>query len=215
MSHVISSQDQLLDIVRSVATSPSQCVTSDLVSSSGPAHARRIGEDVPNWEHTPGVQQRQLSYVGQEGIWFGTGQIDSPTSTTSPSAAAASASVAAVRWFGLLANDASREAALQQEDHDDAPPLLDAGGFLDPSDGQKEDDMTPLQRATRLIDNQPPATRDEGMTHSASSGEEERLWAASENIALLDREQALFENFLHRICPWVRSPWLPLNQFLP
>lgn len=148
------------------------------------------------WDSTGGLATQQLPYVAQD--WFGGGgQTDSASTTP-----AASAGVAAVRWFGLLANDASRE-AFQAAD----VPLGAEGGFLGPEDGQNEDDMTPLQRATRIIDNQPPGRDlpDEGNTPANPTTDlaEEGLWEASENICLLGREQVLFENFLHRICPWV------------
>lgn len=115
-----------------------------------------------------------------------------------------SASVAAVRWFDLLANDAPPE-VFEEVD----VPLGLEGGFLDPSDGQGEDAMTPLQRATRIIDGQPPARNvpEDGITPPAASQPmnlaEESLWKAPENICLLDRERGLFENFLLRICSWV------------
>lgn len=120
------------------------------------------------------------------------------SASTSPSA---SAGVAAVRWFDLLANDASR----------DALPEADVtvgveGGFLDALGNQDEHDMTPLQRATRLIDKDstqdlPDHTFTPGTT--ASNLVEEGMWQASANITLLDREQVLFEHFLNRICSWV------------
>lgn len=112
-----------------------------------------------------------------------------------------------MRWFGLVASDASRE-ALQAAD----APLGVEGGFLDPSDGQDESDMTPLQRATRMIDGQPPeqerSLSDDGsaQVNPTTVVAEEGLWQAANKIWLLDREQMLFENFLHRICPLVSFP---------
>ncbi|KAF4495039.1 quinate transport [Fusarium agapanthi] len=109
----------------------------------------------------------------------------------------ASASVAAVRWFGILANDASNEAFPDT----DAPLGLD-GELLDTSpDGQADSDITPLQKATRIIDTQPP-TRDTVSNHAENSSEKS-LWQASESISLHDREQTLFQNFLHRTCSWL------------
>ncbi|GKU07691.1 unnamed protein product, partial [Fusarium langsethiae] len=69
--------------------------------------------------------------------------------------------------------------------------------LLDTSpDGQAESDITPLQRATRAIDTKPEIS-------DTSKTCEESLWQVSESILLLDEEQDLFQNFLHRICSWL------------
>ncbi|KAF7551239.1 hypothetical protein G7Z17_g5163 [Cylindrodendrum hubeiense] len=193
LSQIINSQDDLLQIVRSVATSQSQCGASDL-SPSAPAHTQGSGIDNSVvWDVTGDVQIQQIPYVTND--WFG------PQSDSASTTPAASASVAAVRWFGLLVNDASREAL----DEADVPLDLE-GDFLDPSNGHNENDMTPLQRATRIIDSQPLAQdlSDDGIvsTIPITNLAEEGMWQASENICLLDREQILFENFLHLICSW-------------
>ncbi|KAF4984478.1 hypothetical protein FZEAL_326 [Fusarium zealandicum] len=193
LGQIINSQDDLMQVVRSVADSQSRCVVSNL-SPSTSAHAPVIDAgDRLAWDATGVIQTQQPPYADSD--WL------RPQAGTSP---AASASVAAVRWFGLLANDASRE-ALQEAD----VPLGLEGGFLDTSYAQNEDDMTPLQRATRAIDNQPsaPDLSNRGTTpaNRMAGQAEESMWQASENICLLDREQALFENFLHRICSWVCS----------
>ncbi|KAH7171365.1 hypothetical protein EDB81DRAFT_710112 [Dactylonectria macrodidyma] len=193
LGQIITSQDEVLQAVRSVAVSQPQCAPSDLSPSvSAPTHTRAIG-DGSSWDATRDTHT-QHTYVTNDGY----GQQSDSASTTP----AASASVAAVRWFGLLANDASHEAS-----HEADFPLDLDGGFLEPSDGQNAVDLTPLQRATRIIDGQPP-TQDlpaEGATHanSITGMAEERLWQASENICLLEREQILFENFIHRICSWL------------
>ena len=190
-----------MQIVRSVAASQPPYVAPDL-SPSVPSHAtvHRDGDSL-GWDATGGVQPQQLPYVAND--WFGQ-QTDSASTTP-----AASASVAAVRWFGLLANDASRE-AFQEAD----APLELEGGFLDPSDGQDGNDMTPLQRATRIIDGQPAAQNlpDGGINpaNPMSDLEEESMWQASESIILLHREQILFEHFIHQICSWV----CPLSLYL-
>ncbi|CAM1510823.1 Fc.00g083360.m01.CDS01 [Cosmosporella sp. VM-42] len=195
LGHIINSQDDLFQILRSVAVSNSHEVVSDLSPSAPTHHAPipAVGNSL-GWDTAGGVQTQQLPYVINE--WFGQ---QSDSAATSP---AASASVAAVRWFGLLASDASREAFQEA----DAPLEVD-GGFLDPSDGQDENDMTPLQRATRMIDGQPPVQdlHNEVMApaNPANSISEESMWQASENISLLDKEQILFENFIHRICSWL------------
>ena len=208
LGQIIDSQDHVLQTVRSVAASQAQCLSSGL-SPPGPthvhAHVQGVGNN-PRWDGTGRLPaHQQVPYVAHD--WTGeagSGGAQTDSTSTTP---AASTSVAAVRWFGLVANDASRE-ALQAAD----APLGVEGGFLDPSDGQDEDKMTPLQRATRMIDGQPPERErdlfDNARTPANSAMDsadfkEQSLWQAADKIWLLDREQILFENFLHRICPWV------------
>ncbi|RKK35860.1 hypothetical protein BFJ66_g13753 [Fusarium oxysporum f. sp. cepae] len=177
LGQIISSQDELTQTVRSIAASQSH-------AGLGAAQNVHVAEGL-NWDAN--VQAQQLPYYD----WSG-GQSDSNSTTPT-----ASASVAAVRWFGILANDASNEAFPDA----DAPLGLD-GELLDTSpDGQADSDITPLQKATRIIDAQPP-TRDAVNDHAANVSEES-LWQAPRSISLLDREQTLFQNFLHRICSWL------------
>lgn len=168
--------------MRSIAASHSHPT-----SSLGQDHNHLSIDNSLHWD--PTIEAQQLPYVTD---WFG-GQSDSASTTP-----AASASVAAVRWFGILANDASNEAFPEA----DAALGLD-GELLDTSpEGQVESDTTPLQKATKIIDTQPSEQDLSGKAHVRDSSEE-RLWKASESISLLDQEQALFQNFLHRICSWV------------
>ncbi|KAM0081411.1 hypothetical protein ACKRZS_006420 [Fusarium odoratissimum] len=177
LGQIISSQDELTQTVRSIAASQSH-------AGLGAAQNVHVAEGL-NWDAN--VQAQQLPYYD----WSG-GQSDSNSTTP-----AASASVAAVRWFGILANDASNEAFPDA----DAPLGLDGELFDTSPDGQADNDITPLQKATRIIDAQPP-TRDAVNDHAANVSEES-LWKASRSISLLDREQTLFQNFLHRICSWL------------
>lgn len=108
----------------------------------------------------------------------------------------ASTSVAAVRWFELLANDASRDIFPEAENESN---VLE-GGFLDPFNNQDESTTTPLQQATKLIDGNP---EDRALIYEGTR--EEDMWQASENISLLEREQVLYRTFLYRICPWVSA----------
>jgi hypothetical protein len=117
----------------------------------------------------------------------------SDSTATSP---AASTGVAAVQWFGLLTRDTSHNVF---EDHVDTAPTPDAG-FLDSLNSRDGDNDTPLQRATKTIDGQPTDSNVE------AGKREEDMWQSSESITLLEREQVLFANFLHRICSWVRYP---------
>lgn len=125
--------------------------------------------------------QQQLLYGTTD--WFG------PQSDSTSTTPAASTGVAAVRWFGLLASFTSGNG---YGDADAGPGP--EGGFLDLFHGQREDELTPLQWATKIIDGESPIHESE---------REENMWQASESIVLLDREQSLFQNFLLRICPWV------------
>ena len=139
--------------------------------------------DTHLWNNNENIpQQTQLS----DYEWLAT----RPGSTaTSP---AASTGVAAVQWLDLLTRDAYGEV----QGHE--PQTLE-GGYLDPFNGHDEHATTPLQYATKTIDDQPP----EQPALDVDRGEE-ALWQASQSIVLLDHEQRLFANFLHRICSWVR-----------
>ncbi|CEI62416.1 unnamed protein product [Fusarium venenatum] len=178
LGQIISTQNELTHTVRSIAASQSHVALG------------------------PGASQDQLRFHGSLSTdetvqpqhelhltdWFA-GQSDSASTTPS-----SSASAAAVQWFGILANDAPNEEV----------PVPDAlqGDLLDTSpDGQTESDITPLQRATRAIDTQPGISN--RRTSRNSKVPEESLWQASGGISLLDQEQDLFRNFLHRICSWL------------
>ena len=191
----------MLHIIRSVAGSATTPPTGIPVAhhSLNQGEADRSGAVVPTpgrsitWEHGQSTQNA-LSHHHQE----------FSSASTTP---VASTSVAAVRWFGLLANDASRDAF----DEADVPTsgAAEMEEFLEPSEGQEETDMTPLQRATRSIDNQPvvqvdidPALTPADKRLSPGMAEES-CWRAAEDIWLLEEEQTWFETFLHRICSWV------------
>ncbi|KAJ4251492.1 hypothetical protein NW762_011479 [Fusarium torreyae] len=188
LGQIITSQDELTQVVRSIAATQSQAT-----SSLAPAHQLHAVTDGLSW-NAAGVQTQQLPHATD---WFG-GQSESASTTP-----AASASVAAVRWFGILANDASSEAFQDA----DVPLGLDGDLLGTSPDCQVESDITPLQRATRIIDAQPPgrgvSEEGIGVDSHATNTTEESLWQAPESISLLDREQALFQNFLHRICSWL------------
>ncbi|KAL3464949.1 fungal-specific transcription factor domain-containing protein [Aspergillus heterothallicus] len=111
---------------------------------------------------------------------------------------------ATVRWFDLLANDAIRET-----------PQAAGAGYGDISSLERLDDtdvskITPLQRATRIVDRN---LRDVD-THASAVGtpSEQTLWQAQELIQLLPREYVLFENFVQRISPWI-DLFDPTNKF--
>jgi hypothetical protein len=157
-----------LEVVRSIAAT----------QSSEAAASSLVPSSVPNIP-TSGTAET-LDWVGNHGIQQ---QADSPLTPRT-----ASVSVAAARWFGLFRDE------LQERD---VSPSVE-WGFPGPLDGQDDNDMTQLQRATKLIDDQHLQNdfADEGSC-------EQDMWQASESISLLEREQILFENFVHRICSWV------------
>lgn len=199
LRQIIHSQDDILHTVRAVAAGQTQCVAPHLSPTNG--HVRRLAEDL-SWDANGGVQQ-QTPYVSND--WFAGQQSESASTTPA-------AGVAAVRWFGLLATDASREAFPEA---DVSLGVEGALGFLCPEGGLDDNDMTALQRATRIIDGQIVPAHDVGgevipaniMTPANPRTEqaEEGMWQAPENICLLGREQVLFENFLNKICSWVCS----------
>ena len=105
-------------------------------------------------------------------------------------------SAAAVQWFGLLANDAARESpqisTTLAEDID-------------------LESITPLQRATWIVDNTHLDEDGCGQSNVSPGGVnstpgsalfEEQLWQAQEHIQLLPHEYFLFENFVQRISQW-------------
>ncbi|SPO06992.1 related to quinate transport protein [Cephalotrichum gorgonifer] len=198
LGQIIHSQEDILHTVRAVAAGQTQCVAPGLSPANG--HVRRVADDL-SWDANGEAQQQQTPYVGND--WLSGQQSESASTTPA-------AGVAAVRWFGLLATDASREAL---EDTDVSLGVDGALGFLGPEGELDENDMTPLQKATRIIDGQMGPAHDvggevipgEAMTPANPRADqaEERMWQASENICLLAREQVLFENFLNRICSWL------------
>lgn len=143
-------------------------------------------------EHSP-QQVHDLTYG-----WFG----HTPDSTTSTSAR--STNLAVIRWFGVLTGNGSHDAL-----SDPFPTLSLDCGFLDRVEGQNEEDLTPLQRATRAVDGRQPSPT--ALEDSVLPVETNLFlngtfsWQSTENITLLREEQILLQNFLRRISPWVCS----------
>jgi hypothetical protein len=131
-------------------------------------------------------------------------------------AAAAQGNPAALRWFDLLANDAGRDSLPPPQAHSE----IDQGRSF--SQGRDGTEVTPLQRATRIIDDdvQPNGAQEsyEQMGDVSENGPskwllERRLWQAESDIQLLPREQILFDKFVHQIssavcCSRDTSLWL-------
>lgn len=117
-------------------------------------------------------------------------------------AAAAHGNPAALRWFDLLANDAGKDGLPAAPSQFDVEP---GRGFLQGRDGNE---ATPLQRATRIVDDdahpgnaQGPYNRlpDDSDAALPKRILERRLWQAEEDIGLMPREHILFDMFVHRI----------------
>ncbi|PWY66482.1 hypothetical protein BO94DRAFT_504224, partial [Aspergillus sclerotioniger CBS 115572] len=110
------------------------------------------------------------------------------------------ASFAAVRWFGLLANDAARDSPqLSTAPYPHARESIPLDHYGTDSLNQPRS----LQYATQLLDNTldiDPSHDQTGVTATASSPLEEQLiWQSRESIELLPTEQALFEHFVNQI----------------
>lgn len=113
-----------------------------------------------------------------------------------------STNIAAARWFDVLTSDAPREALF-----DWAPTPDQQSNSLDIPESHGENGLSPLQRATRIVDNCPPRLHGSEDFYSPADASttfgESLAWQASGNISLLREEQVLFENFLHGISAWV------------
>lgn len=134
---------------------------------------------------------------------------------------------ATIRWFGLLAHDAVRstpELPINQtsaggagvhitENEDDSH---DFRPFFFPRLDEDNLDLsriTPLERATRIVDQQQhlhePAVDGDDIANSENIGHtpthpfEEQLWQSEKSIQLLSREYLLFEHFVRRVSQWV------------
>ncbi|KAL4886965.1 fungal-specific transcription factor domain-containing protein [Aspergillus karnatakaensis] len=126
---------------------------------------------------------------------------------------------ATVRWFDLLANDAVRE----------SPQVSGVIGGYGPDAIEDADvsQITPLQRATRIVDRNhlevdgglqaelrglQPELNTHIIESPGSLPYEESLWQAQEPIQLLPREYSLFENFVQHVSPWI-DLFDPTNKF--
>lgn len=216
LGQIVTSQETLLQIVRSINSVQAHHVASD-VASFTPGHVRQATFDQPQaaggleWSTTRTVYS-PLSHRLDEQRDYNTAPLLSSTyiaqrqpdsASTTP---AASGCAPAVRWFGLLASDAPSEILQDAELQ-----FTFDGASLEISTVSDEDNITPLQSATRIVDKQRTALdnlpdRSKHLSNNGPSTQqtEEALWQAPEGISLLPLEQMFFENFLRRICPWVR-----------
>lgn len=117
------------------------------------------------------------------------------------------ASLAAVRWFGLLAdgvpgNDPQLSSFPGSWENPDIS--------LDPTSCDDKIQSNSLQRATQVLDGPLGSAashdRTDGLATECSALMEERIWQSRELIELLPTEQALFEHFVDQIGPWVGHP---------
>ncbi|KAL2857995.1 fungal-specific transcription factor domain-containing protein [Aspergillus pseudoustus] len=131
---------------------------------------------------------------------------DIPSVTSSIESPRLTVNTATVRWFDLLANDAIRES-----------PQIAGAGYGEISSLERLDDIdasqiTPLQRATRIVDRNLGDVDTHPIDSPVGSSYEEALWQAQEPIQLLPREYSLFENFVQRVSPWI-DLFDPTNKF--
>ncbi|KEF56118.1 uncharacterized protein A1O9_07699 [Exophiala aquamarina CBS 119918] len=216
LGQIATSQEDLLQIVRSFSTVQTPHVASDVASfTSGHVHQaifdQSQGAGGLEWSTNPTLysptshrldEQQDHNAAPLSSDTY-TNQRQPDSASTTP---AASGCAPAVRWFGLLANDAPSEILQDAELQ-----FAFDGTSLEVSAISDEDNITPLQMATRIVDKQ-RTPRDNLSDRSKplldngppTQQTEEALWQASEGISLLPSEQMFFENFLRRICPWVR-----------
>ncbi|OJJ66231.1 hypothetical protein ASPBRDRAFT_59903 [Aspergillus brasiliensis CBS 101740] len=106
------------------------------------------------------------------------------------------ASFAAVRWFGLLANDAARDSPqlpTVPSSYDNQSLPVDPLGI----NGQPYS----LQYATQVLDSTLDSGANNGATghQEGSTVDEEIIWQSREAIELLPTEQSLFEHFINQL----------------
>lgn len=125
---------------------------------------------------------------------------------TSPSPMHVAGNPAALRWFGLLTNDAGREIVHAVENHADPSSSL--------LDNEASKNMSPLQRATSIVDSPQctttcasDPTSSEHDIHFPTRMPERQLWQSKEVIQLLPSERLVFENFVQHFSLWVRLPY--------
>ncbi|KAJ5698413.1 hypothetical protein N7462_000418 [Penicillium macrosclerotiorum] len=132
-----------------------------------------------------------------------------PDAYLSPS----NASFAAVRWFGLLANDAARDNSTVLTIQNS---WANQNLSLDHASSDDQTQLSSLQRATQVLDSPSSVYRGRDLTHIASSKEsqleEEQIWQSREPIELLSAEATLFGHFVDRVSPWI-DLFDPTNQF--
>lgn len=112
------------------------------------------------------------------------------------------ASFAAVRWFGLLANDAARDSSQISTIQNSW-----ANQSLSLDHSTESHQPSPLQRATQVLDSPASIYGSHDSPQVDVSGEntlgQEQIWQSQGPIELLPAEATLFEHFVNRVSPWV------------
>ena len=210
MNQLVDSQKELLEVIRA---------SNESSSSHHPSPGNISGTTTlfvqPNYPRDPGTvswtalgHDDSILEPGQSDIDSGAAleqlQRQLPNNTeTSPSVRSIDGNPAALRWFGLLASDARREATATAEHEAEL-----GGCFLH---DEAFEDGTALQKATRIVDDCPEAIEgrgDCGMSPAYNSEaptltQDKHLWQAESAIQLLPSERSHFENFVRQIGPWV------------
>ncbi|KAJ5953244.1 hypothetical protein N7454_000140 [Penicillium verhagenii] len=139
-------------------------------------------------------------------------EITSPVGLQNSYLSPSNASVAAVRWFGLLASDAARDTPQQAT----VPSSWETEGLLLDQSSGDIDKPSSLQRATQVLDS-PPAINGShepinSQCHGSATLQEGEIWHSRNPIELLLDEQILFVHFVNHVSSWI-DLFDPTNQF--
>lgn len=145
--------------------------------------------------------------------------LSTSVSVTSPGP---TVNAATIRWFGLLAHDAARSTPEISTVFDHTTNGNTNGTendyrkfrnfFFARAEEENVDvsSLTPLERATRIVDQQQPSLLgvegEDSNAHVHAHPFEEQLWQSEKSIQLLSREYLLFEHFVRRVSQWVCLP---------
>ncbi|KAJ5918508.1 hypothetical protein N7466_010500 [Penicillium verhagenii] len=139
-------------------------------------------------------------------------EITSPVGLQKSYLSPSNASVAAVRWFGLLASDAARDSPQQAA----VPSSWETEGLLLDQSSGDIDKPSSLQRATQVLDSPPvfngshEPINSEAHESATLQGE---IWHSRNPIELLPNEQILFVHFVNHVSSWIHNAGL-LNAIL-
>ncbi|OQE91204.1 hypothetical protein PENNAL_c0010G06850, partial [Penicillium nalgiovense] len=138
--------------------------------------------------------------------------------STDTSLSPSNSSFAAVRWFGLLANDAAKDSSPVSTIHNS---WVNQGFSLqDHSNAGGQTQLSSLQCATLVLDGHSSIYASHHSAHAGTSGDdtlgEEQIWQSREPIGLLPGEETLFEHFVTRVSPWIDlfDPTIQFSTFV-
>ena len=124
---------------------------------------------------------------------------------TDASVSPSSSTFAAVRWFGLLANDAAKDSS--QVPNINNSWANQTFSLQDHSNPDDQTQLSSLQCATLVLDGLSPIYAGHDLTQAGTSGGntqgDEQIWQSREPIELLPGEETLFEHFVTQVGPWV------------